>query len=103
VFARRERLTRIDRHLDRGDELMESIRDELRLTRAMQGRHHEEIRREFELNRREHELNRREHQETRAALQSLRDAAEPSSYRSRRTPGRCGNCGARFVPKPSVS
>ena len=75
----------------RRNELMESIREELRLTREMHERHkemherHQEaLEREFALNRaefeknrisaeREHELNRREHQETRAAVQNLRE------------------------------
>jgi hypothetical protein len=66
VFAGRKRLARIDRHLDRGDELMESIRDELRLNREAYERHHEALEREFE-------LNRREHKATQAALGNLRD------------------------------
>jgi chromosome segregation ATPase len=71
VFAGRKRLARIDRHLDRGDELMEGIREEFRLSREQRDRHQAAIEREFELTRAEFELNRREHQETRAAVQNL--------------------------------
>jgi hypothetical protein len=59
MLAGRRRLTRIDRHLDRGDELMASIREELRLNREAYERHFE--------------LSRREHQATQAALGNLRD------------------------------
>jgi hypothetical protein len=66
MLAGRRRLIRIDRHLDRGDELMASIREEMRLNRE-----------EFRLNReayeRHFELSRREHQATQAALGNLRD------------------------------
>jgi hypothetical protein len=54
-----ERLTHIDRHLEPGDELMASIREELRLNREAYERHFE--------------LSRREHQATQAALEDLRD------------------------------
>jgi chromosome segregation ATPase len=67
MLAGRTRLARIDRHLDRGDELMQSLRDEMRLTREMHERNYALMLREFE-------LNRREHRETRAAVQSLRSA-----------------------------
>jgi hypothetical protein len=67
VFVGRRRLARIDRHLDLGDELMESLREEMRLTREMHERNYGLMLREFE-------LNRREHRETRAAVQSLRSA-----------------------------
>jgi chromosome segregation ATPase len=60
----RKRIARIDRHLDRGDELMEAIREELRLSREQRERHQAAIEHQFE-------LNRREHQETRAAVQNL--------------------------------
>jgi chromosome segregation ATPase len=53
------RLTRIDRHLEPGDELMASTREELRLNREAYERHFE--------------LSRREHQATQAALEDLRD------------------------------
>jgi chromosome segregation ATPase len=66
VFAGRKRLARIDRHLDRGDELMEGIREELRLSREQRDRHQAAIEREFE-------LSRREHRETRAAVQNLQE------------------------------
>jgi hypothetical protein len=59
MLAGRSRLKRIHRHLDRGDELMESIREELRLNREAYERHFE--------------LSRREHQATQAALGNLRD------------------------------
>jgi hypothetical protein len=75
---------RIDLHLDRGDELMASIREEFRLNREELRLNREELR----LNREEHrlhvrvnreayerhfELSRREHQATQAALGNLRD------------------------------
>jgi hypothetical protein len=59
VFSGRRRLIRSDRRLDRGDELMASIREELRLNGEAYERH-------FELSRREHEA-------TQAALGNLRD------------------------------
>ena len=59
MLAGRRRLTRIDRHLDRGDELMASIREDLRLNTEAYERHFE--------------LSRREHQATQAALGNLRD------------------------------
>jgi Skp family chaperone for outer membrane proteins len=78
VFVGRRRIARIDRHLDRGDELMEAVRRELELNRESHERNYEMIQREFELNRREaarqYELSRREHRETRSAVQSLRSA-----------------------------
>jgi septal ring factor EnvC (AmiA/AmiB activator) len=52
---------------------MESIREELRLSREQRDRHQAALEREFELNRAEFELNRREHRETRAVLGHLRD------------------------------
>jgi septal ring factor EnvC (AmiA/AmiB activator) len=66
VFAGRKRLARIDRHLDRGDELMEGIREELRLSREQRDRHQAAIERHFE-------RSEREWQETRAVLGNLRD------------------------------
>jgi DNA-binding XRE family transcriptional regulator len=66
VFAGRKRLIRIDRHFDRGDELMASIREEFRLNR-------EELRLTREAYERHFELSRREHQATQAALGNLRD------------------------------
>jgi hypothetical protein len=58
VFSGHKRLIR-NRHLDRGDELMASIREEFRLNREAYERHFE--------------LSRREHQATQAALGNLRD------------------------------
>ncbi|MGH2741069.1 MAG: hypothetical protein ACRDN8_01040 [Thermoleophilaceae bacterium] len=44
MFVGRKRLARIDRQLNRGDELMESIREELRLTREVHERQGSETR-----------------------------------------------------------
>jgi chromosome segregation ATPase len=68
---------RIDCHLDRGDELMASIREDLRLNREELRHNREELRLQVRLNReayeRHFELSRREHQATQAALGNLRD------------------------------
>jgi hypothetical protein len=64
---------RIDRHLDRGDELLASIREDLRLHREELRLTREEVRLNREAYERHFELSRREHQATQAALGNLRD------------------------------
>jgi hypothetical protein len=77
------RLARIDRDLDRGDELMASIREELRLNREAYERHFE--------------LSRREHQATQAALETFGTSAGVSSPQSMTTHAPCATSGPRSV------
>jgi imidazolonepropionase-like amidohydrolase len=75
MLAGRRRLMRIDRHLDRGDELMASIREDLRLHRAELRLTREEVRLNREAYERHFELSRREHRATQAALGAAFNAA----------------------------
>jgi hypothetical protein len=98
VFAGRKRLRRIDRNLDRGDELMEAILGELRLTRGAHERHAREaalFRTEFELGReaqdrrqasvdRQLELIRAEFELNRAEFERNRASAEREHELNRR-------------------
>ena len=62
--SHRDRIRRIDRRLEHGDQLMIEVKDAIRDFRK-------ELREQHELNREQHELNRREHELNRASAERL--------------------------------